>query len=181
MLNYLLGVLSGFAMREFWAYLPTIARWQVNRGVKQLPEEKRAETSEKWYATEAKIPGPMSKVVWGILCNRVLAPESLKPETPERIAKAVHFIFFSLYLKLLVLDAFKGKFASPRDLIVRWRFFKMIGDQAITIDDPNAPQPLLMLAEKVQDEKTKQIFLTMVEAMREAKKKAKEAKVSQNA
>src|SRR6516164_1329747 len=122
MLKFFFGFLSGLLLREFAAYLPTIARWQINRGVKQLPEEKRAEVREQWHAVEGKISGNLTKVLWGIWCNYVLAPESLKPLTPERIAKTVHFFLFFVYLKIVIRGAFKGQFAYPKTIMMRWRF-----------------------------------------------------------
>ena len=87
MLNFILGVLIGLFIKELVAYLPTIARWQIDRGVKQLPEEMRADFGGKWFAVEAKLPGDLSKVIWGIGCNWFLAPQALTPATPERVAK----------------------------------------------------------------------------------------------
>jgi hypothetical protein len=46
---------------------------------------------------------------------------------------------------------------------------KLIADQAVAVADQNRPQPLLLLADKVQDEKVKRTLLAMVEAMRASK------------
>jgi hypothetical protein len=143
-------VAAALIVREIAAYLPTIARWQINRGVKRLPEEMRAEAREKWFAMESKLPGDLSKVLWGIGCNWFLAPQILKPATPERVAKLVHFIFFYVYLRLVLRDFIRLRFANPRQLRLRWLFLKKFADQAILANDPNAPQPMLELAQKLQ-------------------------------
>jgi hypothetical protein len=173
MLKFLFGVLTGLFIKEVAAYLPTIARWQINRGVKQLPEEMRADFGGKWFAVEAKLPGDLSKLIWGIGCNWLLAPQALKPATPEAAAKLLHFVFFVAYLRT-VLDAIKLRFASPRQMRSRWLMLKLIADQAVAVDDPNRPQPLLVLADLVQDEKAKRALLAMVEAMRTAVQASKD-------
>ena len=101
-MSFLWGALGFLAaaliVREIAAYLPTIARWQINRGIERLPEEMRAEVGKKWLATETMLPGDLSKVLWGIGCNWFLAPQFLKPAAPERVAKLIHFVFFVGYL-----------------------------------------------------------------------------------
>jgi hypothetical protein len=143
-------VAAALIVREIAAYLPTIARWQINRGANQLPEEMRADSRAKWLAMETKLPGDLSKVLWGIGCNWFLAPQFLKPATPERVAKLVHFIFFVAYLRAILRDFIKGQFASPKQLRDRWLALKKFADQAIVMNDPNAPQPLLDLGNKFQ-------------------------------
>jgi len=172
MLKFLLGVLTGLLIKEVAAYLPAIARWQIKRGVKQLPEEIRADFGEKWFAVEAKLPGDLSKLIWGIGCNRLLARQALKPASPGADAKVLRFIFFVIYLKITLREFFQLKFASPRQLRLRWLMLKLIANQAVALKDPNLPQPLLMLAGHIQDGKAKQTLVAMVEAMRTAVEKA---------
>jgi len=168
-MSFLWGALGFLAaaliVREIAAYLPTIARWQINRGIERLPEEMRAEVGKKWLATETMLPGDLSKVLWGIGCNWFLAPQFLKPATPERVAKLIHFVFFVGYLMATLRDFIKLKFVGPRHLKMRWSLIKKIADQAIVANDPNAPQPILELAQK---------FLRMAEIKQEMERLGQE-------
>lgn len=162
-----LGFLAAaLIVREIAAYLPAIARWQINRGLKRLPDAVRPETRDKWLAIDAKLPGDLTKVLWGVGCNWILVPAFGKPATPERVAKIVHLIWFYIYLRMVVSDLIRLNFATPRQLIVRWKILKIIVDQGLVAGDPNAPRPLLELADKLQNERFKQQATIMVDAMR---------------
>jgi len=174
MLMFLLGLLIGLFIKEVAAYLPIIAQGQINRGLKQLPKETRANFGEKWFAVEAKLPSDLSKVIWGMGCNWLLAPQASKPLMSERVAKLLQFVFFIVYLRAILRDFIKLRFASPRAIKSRWVFLKLIADQAIAVDDPNQLQPLLALADRVHDEASKQTLLVLVEAMRNTKRASKD-------
>jgi hypothetical protein len=175
MFNFLLGVLTVLFIREVSAYLPTIGRSQINRGIEQLPSDAmRLDFGGKWLAVEAKLPGDLSKLIWGIGCNWLLAQGATKPARPERVTKLLHFVFFIVYLKVQLGDFIKLNFASPRTMMSRWVFLKMIADQSLAVDDPSRPQPLLTLAGNLKDEKSKQTLLAMVEAMRAAHRAARD-------
>jgi hypothetical protein len=171
-LAYLGGLTTAFLGREIAAYFPTVARWQINRAVSRVPEEFRAASRDKWFEIEAKIPGGLTKLLWGLGCNYLLSRVGGNPATPERAAKLVHRIFFYVYLRLILRDFIRLKFAWPRTLRARWIMLKMFADQALNVDKPNAPQPLLELVNKVQDANLKRALVAAVEAMRESKAKA---------
>jgi len=109
-------------------------------------------------------------VIWGMGCNWLLAPQALKPALPKRVATLLQFVFFISYLRAVLLDFIKLHFASPSAIKSRWVFLKMIADQAIAVDDPKQLQPLLALADRVHDEKSKQTLLVLVEAMTNTKR-----------
>jgi hypothetical protein len=162
------GVATGFLGREIGAYFPTIAQWQINRAVCRVPEEYREASREKWFGIEAKLPGGLSKLLWGLACNWLLSRLSL-PNTPENAAKILHFIYFLVFMKITLSNFIRLKFSSPKDLKAQWAFLKMFADQSLNVDKPDTPQPLLELADKVQDENIKRALTAAVETMRKAK------------
>jgi hypothetical protein len=141
-----------------------------------VSEEFRAASRDKWFEIEAKIPGGLTKVLWGLGCNYLLSRVGGNPPSPENVAKLVHRIFFYLYLRLILHDFIRLKCASPRKLRARWIVFKMFADQSLNVDKPDAPQPLLELVGKVQDENLKKALIAALEAMRKAKADAQQHK-----
>jgi hypothetical protein len=169
LLGFIGGLATAFLGREVAAYFPAIARWQINRAVSRVPEEFRVAARDKWFEIEVKIPGGLTKVLWGLGCNCLLSRVGGNPATPENVAKLVHHIFFYVYLRLILRDFIRLKFAWPRELRARWVVLKMFADQSLNIDKPDAPQPLLELVDKVQDDNLKKALVAAVEGMRKAK------------
>jgi hypothetical protein len=166
MFNFLLGVFATLLVKEVIDYLPALGRWLIRRAVRKFPEPEQAAALEKWLSIAATLPGGgVTKVLWGAVCNLLAA------HVNKGAAHLVHVIFGYVYLRVQLGDFIKLKFATPREIRMRWRFFQMLGDQALAAGDPNAKQPFLELAEKVQDEKTKRALLAMVDAMKKSKEK----------
>jgi hypothetical protein len=164
MFNFLLGVFVTLVVKEIADYLPALGRWLIRRGVRKFPEPEQAAALEKWLSIAATLPGGgVTKVLWGAVCNL------LASHINKGAAHLIHIIFGLVYLRVQLGDFVKLQFATPREIRMRWRFFQMLGDQALAAGDPNAPQPFLELADKIKNEKTKQALLAMVEAMKKAK------------
>jgi hypothetical protein len=50
----------------------------------------------------------------------------------------LHGLFFFIYLKLVARDVVRLRFASPKQLILRWKLLKSFADLALA--DPNDPK-----------------------------------------
>jgi hypothetical protein len=57
------------------------------------------------------------------------ADDGVRP-TPEAAAKLLHFVLFVAYLRTVLRDAIKLRFASPRQMRSRWLTLKLIAGSA---------------------------------------------------
>jgi hypothetical protein len=156
MLKIVFGTLGAFVsyllIREIVAYLPVFSRWLIRRSVRRFPEAQRPEVREKWLGIADKLPGDLTKVLWGVSCiwlARKFRKFEYKPDGVQA-AKLMHWIFLYVYVRIVLRDFIHLRFASPRRIVVRWRIFKMFADQAIAARHPNAPQPLQELVEQLR-------------------------------
>jgi hypothetical protein len=157
------ALLGALVVREVAAYLPLIADSVIKRSARRLSEPDRTSVGKKWLETSAKIPGGLTKLLWALLCNRV-ARQYYRPPDPKRSTKLARRLFFLIYLRLVFHDFLRLDFASPRQLIVRWRIFHMFLDQSLAIQDPKAPQPIQELIEKLQGQKGSEKAITALQA-----------------
>ena len=98
---------------------------------------------------------------------QLAGPAALETRLTLPLPPDVHTIFFIAYLQMVARDFVRLRFASPRELKSRWLLLKMIADQALTVGDPNAPQPLLELARKLKVLKdTKQRLSALQDVLR---------------
>jgi hypothetical protein len=68
---------------------------------------------------------------------------------------------------MVARDFVRLRFASLRELKSRWLLLKTIADQALTLGDPNAPQPILEAARKLKVLKdTKQRLSALQDVLR---------------
>ena len=150
MINFILGVVAALIgtliVREIADYLPFIGRWLVKRSVRRLPESQQTKIHEQLLIVANKLPGGgLTKVVWGFACKWI-APLYQEPSNPKTIARIVRGVLFYAYLRATARDFVRLRFASPKQLRLRWQLLQMLGAP----NDPNPPQPLLELAQKLQ-------------------------------
>jgi hypothetical protein len=163
---WVLGILTIQISRDIGESPPLIGRWLIRRSVRGLPEPAQTEIRDRWLGIATTLPDRLPKVGWGLACNW-LAPRFGNPADPATAARWLHTIFFIAYLQMVARDFVRLRFASPRELKSRWLLLKMIADQALTVGDPNAPQPLLDLARKLKVLKdTKQRLSALQDVLR---------------
>jgi hypothetical protein len=159
-LNFFFGVVTTLILREFWDWLPALGRMLIRRAAKKLPKE-HADIPPRWLETAAKLPGGnLTKLLWAVACMRMAA------QMQKGTIRFLRCIFLFAFLRQVAGEFFRLRFASPRQLAIRWFAYNLFFNQALAANDPNARQPLLELAERVGDEDTKQKLRVMVEAMK---------------
>jgi hypothetical protein len=160
MVNFLIGVIATLFVRELIDWLPALGRLMIRRAAKRLSEDQRDATRDAWLEFATKLPGGnLTKVLWGAACLFMAA------QLQKGTRRIFRLILWYIYIRLIVYDFIRLRFASPRALIVRWRLFSSLMEQAMPNRDPGAPQPLLVLAEKAKDEKAKQMLLAMADGL----------------